>query len=67
MSQAELYQFLKKHKGEWFDTKQIKQAINATAATTTRCMNKLNSYDDIIIKREIVRNTKTAKIFIQHK
>ena len=69
MSQADIYAFLKARKGEWFDTKQIKQYINASATTATRCMNKLGFYDDIIIKREIVRNSKskTAKMFIQHK
>jgi len=41
MGQQEVYDFLKKHRGKWFTSKQIANGLKASVGSVTTCLQKL--------------------------
>ena len=41
MGQQEVYNFLKKHKGKWFTSKEIADGLKASVGSVTTCLQKL--------------------------
>ena len=47
MGQQEVYDFLKKHKGKWFTSKEIADGLRASVGSVTTCLQKLRESSDI--------------------
>ena len=41
MGQQEVYDFLKKHKGKWYTSKEIANGLKASVGSVTTCLQKL--------------------------
>jgi len=41
MGQQEVYDFLKKHKGRWYTSKEIADKLRASQGSVTTCLKKL--------------------------
>ncbi|MBI2647447.1 hypothetical protein HYW99_03135 [Candidatus Woesearchaeota archaeon] len=41
MGQQEVYDFLKKHKGKWYTSKEIADGLIASVGSVTTCLKKL--------------------------
>jgi len=41
MGQQEVYDFLKKHRGKWFTSKEIADKLKASHGSVTTCLKKL--------------------------
>ena len=41
MGQQEVYDFLKKHGGKWFTSKEIANGLRASVGSVTTCLKKL--------------------------
>lgn len=50
MGQQEVYDFLKKHKGKWFTSKEIADGLKASVGSVTTCLQKLRDSSDIDFK-----------------
>ena len=47
MGQQEVYDFLKKHRGKWFTSKEIADGLRASVGSVTTCLQKLRESSDI--------------------
>ena len=47
MGQQEVYDFLKKHKGKWYTSKEIADGLKASVGSVTTCLQKLRDGSDI--------------------
>ena len=47
MGQQEVYDFLKKHKGRWYTSKEIADGLRASVGSVTTCLQKLRESSDI--------------------
>lgn len=50
MGQQEVYDFLKKHKGKWFTSKEIANNLEASQGSVTTCLQKLRESSAIDYK-----------------
>lgn len=41
MGQQEVYDYLKKNKGKWFNSKEITKGVKSSIASVTNCLKKL--------------------------
>ena len=47
MGQQEVYDFLKKHRGKWYTSKEIADGLKASVGSVTTCLQKLRDGSDI--------------------
>ena len=47
MGQQEVYDFLKKHRGKWYTSKEIADGLRASVGSVTTCLQKLRDSSDI--------------------
>ena len=47
MGQQEVYDFLKKHRGRWFTSKDIANGLRASVGSVTTCLQKLRDSCEI--------------------
>ena len=50
MGQQEVYDFLKKHRNEWFTSKEIASLLKASLGSVTSCLKKLRESYAITFK-----------------
>jgi len=50
MGQQEVYDFLKKHKGKWFTSKEIANGLKASVGSVTTCLQKLRDSSAVSFK-----------------
>ena len=50
MGQQEVYDFLKKHRGKWYTSKEIADGLKASVGSVTTCLQKLR--DSSVINSE---------------
>ena len=47
MGQQEVYNFLKKHRGKWYTSKEIANGLKSSVGSVTTCLQKLRDSSDI--------------------
>lgn len=57
MGQQEVYEFLTKHKGKWFTSRQIANALDISIGSVTMSLKKLRKTNIIEFKNSGPRNT----------
>lgn len=50
MGQQEVYTFLRKHKSQWFTSKEIANKLNASLGSVTTCLKKLRDSSSVSFK-----------------
>ena len=65
MGQQEVYDFLKKHKGKWFTSKEIADGLKASQGSVTTCLKKLrdSSAIDSEYKKGLGPTKKNAYVY----
>ena len=65
MGQQEVYDFLKKHRGEWFTSKEIAKLLMASLGSVTTCLKKLreSSAIDFEYRNRIGTTSKNAYVY----
>ncbi len=65
MGQQEVYDFLKKHRGEWFTSKEIANRLKASVGSVTTCLQKLRDSSTINFKykKRIGTTKKNAYVY----
>ena len=65
MGQQEVYDFLKKHKGKWFTSKEIADKLRASHGSVTTCLKKLrdSSAIDSEYKKGLGPTRKNAYVY----
>jgi len=65
MGQQEVYDYLKKHKGKWFTSKEIAEGLKASVGSVTTSLKKLrdSSAVDSEYKRRIAPRSKNAYFY----
>ncbi len=48
MTAEDIYEFLKKNKGQFYSTRQISEELEIRQQTVSRSLNILSRYDDIV-------------------
>ena len=65
MGQQEVYDFLKKHRGKWFTSKEIANGLKASVGSVTTCLQKLrdSSAIDFEYGKGVGHNRKNAYVY----
>ena len=65
MGQQEVYDFLKKHKGKWFTSKEVANGLKASVGSVTTCLKKLRDTSAIYFeyKNRIGSTRKNAYVY----
>lgn len=65
MGQQEVYDYLKKHRGRWFTSKEIAAGLNASVGSVTTSLKKLrdSSAVDSEYRHRIASSRKNAYIY----
>lgn len=65
MGQQEVYDFLKKHKGRWYTSKEIADKLEASHGSVTTCLKKLrdSSAIDSQYGKGLVPSRKNAYVY----
>ena len=65
MGQQEVYDFLKKHRGNWFTSKEIAKGLKASVGSITTCLKKLrdSSAIDFEYRNRIATRRKNAYVY----
>lgn len=65
MGQQEVYDFIKKHKGKWYTSKEIADKLRASQGSVTTCLKKLrdSSAIDFEYRRGLGPAKKNAYIY----
>ena len=65
MGQQEVYDFLKKHRGKWYTSKEIADGLRASVGSVTTCLKKLRDSSAINsdFKKGIGHTKKNAYLY----
>ena len=50
MGQQDIYQFLRKNKGKWFTSREIREALQVGPSSISTCLKSLRSYKGVFFK-----------------
>jgi len=64
MGQQEVYDFLKKHKGKWYTSKEIANGLKASVGSVTTCLQKLRDSSAIDYKYPDKTNTSRKNAYV---
>ena len=63
MGQQEVYDFLKKHRGKWYTSKEIANGLKASVGSVTTCLQKLRDSSDIDFEYGKGHSRKNAYVY----
>ena len=50
MGQNDVYLFLKKNKGKWFTSKEIREALQVGSSSISTCLKRLRKFELVLFK-----------------
>lgn len=59
MSQADVLEFLRQHKGQWFTARELSEQMDSTPHSVSRCLYKLRTRSKFVNTKRMVLPGKT--------